>query len=217
MSSLIPFWSHATVAVIVSLFLLGLVPNLFLRLIVKVWPKDDPVRKELLANLEALPAHRRPFYVLDQLLNAFTDGLHARLERARSHRSRPSREKSSLQRRERFSVLRAIFLRRSGEPSQRRILNRQRTLWGPDLKTPVRARLYEQSIRARTYVGLRAEDAATFHVSRVKDDLLRATLNAGGTPSLSFGHRCRTHHRRDQGLDKSLRALERIYDKGGIN
>lgn len=69
---------HAIVAGAIFVFFLGVTSNVTIRFIARVWPRSDPVRRELVANLQALPLHRRPLYVADQVTNAICDGLPSR-------------------------------------------------------------------------------------------------------------------------------------------
>lgn len=64
---------------VLGLVIFGFLPKAFLRLIVRAWPKDDEVRKEVLANLDHQPYWYRPLYVAAQVENALFDGLGARL------------------------------------------------------------------------------------------------------------------------------------------
>jgi hypothetical protein len=53
----------------------GLAPGLLLRVIVLAFPKDDPRREELIAELYAVPFIRRPYWVAQQLETAISDGI----------------------------------------------------------------------------------------------------------------------------------------------
>lgn len=63
----------------------GLAPGLCLRLIVLAYPRDDPRRAELIAELYAMPRIQRPLWVAEQLEVALFEGLGHRLS-ATSHR-----------------------------------------------------------------------------------------------------------------------------------
>ena len=52
---------------LVALLVFGFAPGALLRIIVLAFPRDDPRRAELLAELHAVPRIERPFWVLEQL------------------------------------------------------------------------------------------------------------------------------------------------------
>jgi hypothetical protein len=62
----------------VALLVFGLAPGVALRLIVLFYPRGNPRRKELLAELYAVPRIERPFWVAEQLEVAIFEGLRAR-------------------------------------------------------------------------------------------------------------------------------------------
>ena len=62
----------------VALFVFGLAPGAALRLIVLAFRRDDPRRRELLAELRAVPRIERPFWVSEQLEIALFEGLSSR-------------------------------------------------------------------------------------------------------------------------------------------
>lgn len=66
------------------LFLLavGVMPGIVLRIIVLAHPRDSGRREELIAELYAVPAVRRPIWVAEQLELALTEGLGGRLARS---------------------------------------------------------------------------------------------------------------------------------------
>jgi hypothetical protein len=49
-----------TLLVVLTLF--GFAPGFCLRLLVLIYPRDDPRRTELIAELYAMPRHERPFW-----------------------------------------------------------------------------------------------------------------------------------------------------------
>jgi hypothetical protein len=61
-----------------SLVVFAIAPGVVLRGLLKAWPKNDPVRDELLADLAMLPFRERPFFVAAQIPNAAFDGLGTR-------------------------------------------------------------------------------------------------------------------------------------------
>ena len=63
----------------VALLVFGFTPGAVLRLIALVFHRDDPRRKELLAELHVVPRIERPFWVAEQLEVALFDVLRARL------------------------------------------------------------------------------------------------------------------------------------------
>jgi len=66
-------------AALVVLFVFGFAPGAALRLIVLAFPRDDPRREELLAELYVVPRYDRPFWVFQQLEIAVSEGLLGRL------------------------------------------------------------------------------------------------------------------------------------------
>jgi len=75
-------WSTLLIAVLIY----GFAPGFLLRLIVLTYEKDDPRRLELVAELYAVPRHKRPFWVAEQLETAIFDGLGPRAHWALSGR-----------------------------------------------------------------------------------------------------------------------------------
>jgi hypothetical protein len=61
----------------------GLAPGLCLRLIVLGYPRGDPRRAELIAELYAVPRIQRPLWVAEQLEVALFEGLGHRISTAR--------------------------------------------------------------------------------------------------------------------------------------
>ena len=68
-------WSTVGVALLVF----GLAPGIVLRLILLIYPRAHPRRRELLAELYAVPMIVRPFWVAQQLEVAFFEGVPDRL------------------------------------------------------------------------------------------------------------------------------------------
>jgi transcriptional regulator with XRE-family HTH domain len=66
----------------------GLFPGVALRLIVLLYPKDDPRRRELVAELYVLSRMQRVEWVFQQLETALFEGLSTRLAQRRERRSR---------------------------------------------------------------------------------------------------------------------------------
>lgn len=64
---------------VTALVLFGIAPGVTLRLIVRLYRKDDPRRRETLAELYAVPRWERPFWVCEQLELAVFSGLGGRL------------------------------------------------------------------------------------------------------------------------------------------
>jgi hypothetical protein len=63
---------------LIALVVFGFAPGAVLRLIVLAFPSDDPRRRELLAELHAVPRLERPFWVVEQLELALFEGLWGR-------------------------------------------------------------------------------------------------------------------------------------------
>jgi hypothetical protein len=66
-------------AFLLALLVFGFAPGALLRLIVLAFPRDDPRRAELRAELHAVPRIERPFWVLEQLEVAIFEGLGGRI------------------------------------------------------------------------------------------------------------------------------------------
>jgi len=83
-TELIEVVSGATLpAFLTALLVFGFAPGFVLRLIVKLYPKDDPRRRELVAELYALPRLMRPIWVAEQIETAMFEGASARTSRRR--------------------------------------------------------------------------------------------------------------------------------------
>src|SRR5690348_1781497 len=63
----------------IALLIFGFAPGAMLRLIVLLFPRDDPRRHELLGELHAVPRFERPFWVVEQFEVALFEGLAKRL------------------------------------------------------------------------------------------------------------------------------------------
>lgn len=74
-------------ALAVALLLLLVAPGPLVRCLVRIYPRDDPRRSELLAELPAVPFSERPFWVLEQVETVLVDGLPSRVRRLRQRRS----------------------------------------------------------------------------------------------------------------------------------
>jgi CRP-like cAMP-binding protein len=66
---------------LVALLVFGFAPGALLRLIVLAFRRDDPRRRELLAELHAVPHHLRPLWVVEQLEVALFEGVGERVTR----------------------------------------------------------------------------------------------------------------------------------------
>lgn len=64
---------------LVALLVFGFAPGAVLRLIVLAFHRDDPRRRELLAELHAVPRVERPFWVIEQLEVALFEGVWDRI------------------------------------------------------------------------------------------------------------------------------------------
>lgn len=64
---------------IAALVVFGFAPGAVLRLIVLAFPREDPRRRELLAELHAVPRFDRPFWVVEQLEVALCEGIWGRI------------------------------------------------------------------------------------------------------------------------------------------
>jgi hypothetical protein len=66
-------------SLLVALLVFGFAPGALLRLIVLAFRRHDPRRRELIAELHAVPRLERPFWVIEQLEVALSEGLYERL------------------------------------------------------------------------------------------------------------------------------------------
>ena len=67
-----------------ALLAFGFAPGAVLRLIVLLFPRDDPRRQELLGELPAVPRIERPFWVIEQLEVGLFEGLRHRFVRRKT-------------------------------------------------------------------------------------------------------------------------------------
>ncbi|WP_410619073.1 hypothetical protein [Amycolatopsis sp. cmx-8-4] len=71
---------------LVALALYGFAPGFVLRLLVRLYPKQDPRRTELVAELYAVPRLSRPFWVADALAAVLIEGLPRRIKAVQDRR-----------------------------------------------------------------------------------------------------------------------------------
>jgi hypothetical protein len=64
--------------VVIVLLVFGFAPGAVLRIVVKAWPKGDPMRGALRGDFAVRSHWERPFFVAAQIDNALFDGLGAR-------------------------------------------------------------------------------------------------------------------------------------------
>jgi hypothetical protein len=83
--------SWPTLVLVVVVF--GFAPGFCLRLIVLAYPRGDPRRDELIAELYTVPRVQRPLWVAEQLEVALFEGLAHRLSAVRRARQRRARAK----------------------------------------------------------------------------------------------------------------------------
>lgn len=65
-------------ALVLALLIFGFLPGAVLRVIVLLYPKGDPRRQEMIAEVYEVPRLERPFWVLQQLEVAISTGLPTR-------------------------------------------------------------------------------------------------------------------------------------------
>jgi hypothetical protein len=66
---------------LIALLVFGFAPGALLRLIVLAFPRNDPRRQELLAELPTVARTERPFWVFEQLERALFEGIGERVAR----------------------------------------------------------------------------------------------------------------------------------------
>ncbi len=69
---------------LLALLVFGFAPGFVLRLLVFAYPRSDPRRRELIAELYAMPRIQRPLWVAEQLEVALFEGLAHRIRAIRS-------------------------------------------------------------------------------------------------------------------------------------
>lgn len=74
-----------------TLVIFGFAPPFLLRLIVQMYPRDDPRRAELMAELRARPWRERPIWIAEQLETGLVEGLGHRLRERRRRRQEQQR------------------------------------------------------------------------------------------------------------------------------
>jgi hypothetical protein len=90
--------SWPSLLLVIAVF--GFAPGFCLRLIVCTYPRDDPRRRELVAELYAVPRIQRPLWVAQQLEVALFEGLTPRVSaaiRRRRDRRRTRRHDREIQ------------------------------------------------------------------------------------------------------------------------
>src|SRR5262245_57670478 len=85
--------SWRTLLIAVAVF--GVAPGLILRLLVKLYPKGDPRRQELVNDLYHLNRWERLFYVGEQFETALSEGIPRRLRSIRMRRAERRYKKDS--------------------------------------------------------------------------------------------------------------------------
>jgi hypothetical protein len=95
-------------ALLVAVGVFGFAPGAALRLILLAFPRSDPRRRELLADLHAVPRWERPLWVAEQLEVAIAEGLAGRMART-WRRLTPGRRAAEWWRREKDDFLNARY------------------------------------------------------------------------------------------------------------
>lgn len=80
MSDLLAVSSAPWLSLGIALVMFGFAPGLLLAAILKLFATDDPRRKELQAELHAVPRWERPFWVFEQFEVALREGLFPELQ-----------------------------------------------------------------------------------------------------------------------------------------
>jgi hypothetical protein len=95
-------------ALLAVVVVFGFAPGAALRLIVLAFPRSDPRRRELLAELRAVPRLERPMWIAEQLEVALAEGVAGRLARV-WRRLAPGRRVAERWRREKDGFLNARY------------------------------------------------------------------------------------------------------------
>ncbi|MBV8540955.1 MAG: hypothetical protein JO063_14370 [Pseudonocardiales bacterium] len=78
-------------SLLLALVVFGLAPGVCLRLVVLAYPRGDPRRAELIAELYAVPRWERPLWVAEQLEVALFEGLGHRRRGSGEPRAGPAK------------------------------------------------------------------------------------------------------------------------------
>lgn len=78
-NDILEFMGHPWVDLGMALVIFGLAPDLLLRLLVLIYPRNSDRRKELIAELRVVPRWERPFWVAEQITLIMSEGSAARL------------------------------------------------------------------------------------------------------------------------------------------
>lgn len=123
---------------LLSMFLLSmlatlvLAPGFALRLLVKLYPRDDPRRKELIAEMYATKRIERPLFVAEQLETAIFEGVPHRFVQIKksivpsTRTARDSKKKKKKKKKKTAKVLSNSALRIERDPEEVRVTNLSR-------------------------------------------------------------------------------------------
>ncbi|WP_329290431.1 NACHT domain-containing protein [Streptomyces sp. NBC_01455] len=81
-------------SLLLVIFIFGFAPGFALRLLLKIYPLDDPRRRELLSELYAVPRLERPFWVAEQLETALLEGIPLRARYVKHKRGQQQIERA---------------------------------------------------------------------------------------------------------------------------
>jgi hypothetical protein len=82
--------------VLLAVLVFGVVPGLVLRMLVLIYPKDDPRRRDLLADLYDAPFLERPLFVGAQFETVLFEGVPHRLRTLKRRGARPPAEPETI-------------------------------------------------------------------------------------------------------------------------
>jgi hypothetical protein len=80
-------------SLLLAVLVFGFAPGFILRLLVKIYPRKDPRRDELTAQLYVLPRLERPFFVAEQFETVLFEGLPHRISAWRRRGSKRTRQR----------------------------------------------------------------------------------------------------------------------------
>lgn len=86
--------SFSLPALFTIMVVFGFAPGFCMRLIALMYPRTDPRRKELYAELKAVPRIERPLWVAEQLETGLFDGLLSRRRSARERKRERQRRRA---------------------------------------------------------------------------------------------------------------------------
>jgi hypothetical protein len=167
-----------------ALALLGFLPGFVLRQVVRIYPKGDPRRAELVAELHAIKNWlERPLFVAQQFETALAEGVPARL-RTRGYRRTATDAMSSSRKRSQVAFMADILK----ELANSRVPEEALDTWcyiDRELRRHERALARVASTSPRRFIRARPHGVVTYrellHLRQQLDELIMMTSPANST------------------------------------